>query len=171
MIFRIFIIVLVAAILGGINNFINPNKVPWVGNWPNSLSDSDTTWTSPSYEKGDPPTLRLSEAFDRWASKSYVFIDAREPDEYKTGHIEGAISLSFDYLDDFKDKVLPTIPKDTLIVTYCSGSECDASLLLARALVQQYGYKHVEIFFGGWAQWSKQKLPIEGSYGDEAETH
>ncbi len=171
MIFRIIIICVIAVILGGINNFINPNSVAWVGNWPTSMSDTDSIWTSPSYDKGDPPTLKMSEAFDRWASKSYIFIDAREPDEYAAGHIEGAINLPYDYFDDFKDKVLPTIPKDTLIVTYCSGSECEASLFLARFLVQEYGYKNVEIFFGGWSQWSKQKLPIEGNYGNEEESH
>lgn len=164
MIVRILVIVILAAILGGVNNFINPNKVPWVGNWPSTLSDNDSVWTSPSYEQGDPPTLKLSEAFDLWASKTYVFIDAREPEEYQHGHIEGAINLPFETLDEYKESVLPTIPKDTLIVTYCSGSECDASLMLARYMVGQAGYKDVKIFFGGWAQWNKMKLPITGQY-------
>lgn len=168
MIKQIVIIVVLAAVLGGLNNLVNPNKIDWVGNWPSSLSDTDSTWTSPSYEKGDPPTLRLSEAFDRFTGKRHVFIDAREPEEYKLGHIEGAISFPYDYFDDYKDKVMPLLPKDTLIVTYCSGTECEASLYLARLLVQEYGYKNVEIFFGGWAQWAKQKLPIEGSYEEAA---
>lgn len=171
MILRIVIIIFIAAILGGINNFVNPNKVPWIGNWPSEMSDTDTNWTSLSYEEGDPPTLRLAEAFDRWASKSYIFIDAREPEEYAEGHIEGAISLPYDYFDDYKDKVLPTLPKDASIVTYCSGSECEASLYLARFLVQEYGYKNVEIFFGGWSQWSKKELPIEGKYGNDEGAH
>ena len=171
MIFRIIIIIACAAVLGGLNNFINPHKVPWVGNWPSALSDNDSIWTSPSYVQGDPPTLKMSEAFDRWASKSYVLIDAREPEEYEFGHIEGAINLPFETLDEYKETVLPTIPKDTLIVTYCSGSECDASLMLARYLVGQAGYKNVEIFFGGWAQWNKQKLPITGQYDPVEESH
>lgn len=164
---RILIIVVLAALLGGINNFVNPNKIPWVGNWPTSLSDSDSTWTSPSYEKGDPPIIKLSEAFDRWASKSYLFIDAREPEEYKAGHIQGAISLPYDYFDEYKDKVVPTIPKDTLVVTYCSGTECEASLYLARLLKEQYGFTKLEIFFGGWMQWSNANLPVDSSMATE----
>ncbi len=168
MIKRIIIIVLLAAILGGVNNLVNPNKIKWIGNWPSALSDSDSTWTSPSYEPGDPPTLRMAEAFDRWTGKRHVFLDAREPEEYKSGHIEGAISFPYDYFDDYAETILATLPKDTLIVTYCSGSECESSLYLARLLVEQYGYTNVEIFFGGWAQWAKHQLPIEGSYEEVA---
>jgi len=168
MIKRIVIIVILAAILGGVNNLVNPNKVAWVGNWPTSLADSDSTWTSPSYEPGDPPTLRMAEAFDRWSAKRHVFIDAREPEEYKEGHIAGAISFPYDYFEDYKDKILAELPKDTLIVTYCSGSECESSLFLARLLAQEYGYKNVEIFFGGWTQWSKHQLPVEVSHEETA---
>lgn len=164
MIKRIVIIVIVAALFGGLNNLVNPNKVPWVGNWPSANADSDSTWQSLSYEAGDPPVLRMAEAFDRYASKDYVFLDAREPEEYQTGHIIGALSLPYDYFDEYKDSVLPNLATDAKIVTYCSGSECESSLYLARLLVQEHGYKNVEIFFGGWAQWSKHKLPIEGDY-------
>ena len=55
----------------------------------------------------------------------------------------------------------------TMIVAYCNGTECDASLMLARLLVKEHGYKNVEIFFGGWQCWDKQRLPIEGKYDEE----
>ena len=168
MILRIVIIFFVAGLLAVGNNLVNPNKVPWVGNWPTFSSNADSVWVSPSYEKGDPPTLRLADAFDRFAAKTYLFVDAREPDEYKSGHIKGAINLPFDSFDEYWPKVESQLPKDTLIVTYCSGTECDASLMLARLLTQKYGYKNVEIFFGGWRSWSDRKLPIEGKYDDEA---
>jgi rhodanese-related sulfurtransferase len=165
---RMFLIIVIAALLGGINNFINPNQVPWVGKWPSADADSDSAWQSLSYEPGDPPTLGIAEAFDRFAAKTHRFIDAREPDEYKSGHIQGAISLPYDYFDDYKDSVLTTLSKDAKIVTYCSGTECEASLYLARLLVQEHGYKNVEIFFGGWAQWVKHELPIAGSYESQS---
>ena len=165
---RIIIIVLLAAVLALANNLLNPNGIEWVGYWPN-VTDADTVWYSPSYEKGDPPTLLLQQALDRYIDGSYVFLDAREPIEYKEGHIKGAINLSYDFFDEQWDSVKTMLPKDTSIVTYCSGSECEASLYLARLLTEDYGYTHVEIFFGGWRLWSKHKLPIVGSYGDEDE--
>jgi len=164
MIKRALIIIILAVILAGLNNLVNPNKIDWVGYWPN-VTDSDTTWFSPSYEEGDPPTLLLQQALDRYIDGSYVFLDAREPIEYQEGHIKGAINLSYDYFDEQWDSVKTLIPKDTTIVTYCSGSECEASLYLARLLVEDYGFTHVEIFFGGWRLWDKHKLPIEGHYG------
>lgn len=163
---RIVIICLVSVLLAAGNNLINPNKIPWVGNWPSAFDNTDSVWLSPSYEKGDPPTLRLSEAFDRFASGTYLFVDAREPEEYQTGHIKNAINLPFDTFDDHWPQIEPLLPKDAKIVTYCSGTECDASLLLARLLTQRYGYKTVEIFFGGWPAWSKKQLPIDGKYDE-----
>ncbi len=166
-ILQIVVICFVAALLAVGNNLVNPNKVPWIGNWPSSFDNTDSVWVSPSYdEKSDPPTLRLSEAFDRFASKTYLFVDAREPEEYQAGHIKNAINLPFDTFDDHWAQVEPLLPKDAKIVTYCSGTECDASLLLARLLIQKYGYESIEIFFGGWPAWNKHKLPIDGKYDE-----
>jgi rhodanese-related sulfurtransferase len=166
-ILQIVTIGLVAALLAVGNNLVNPNKVPWIGNWPSLSDNTDSVWVSPSYDaKSDPPTLRLAEAFDRFASKTYLFVDAREPEEYQLGHIEGAINLPFDTFDDHWAQVEPLLPKDAKIVTYCSGSECDASLMLARLLIQRYGYKNIEIFFGGWPAWTMHKLPIDGAYDE-----
>lgn len=166
---RIIIIVLLAVVVAGLNNLVNPNGIEWVGYWPN-VTDSDTTWFSPSYMEGeDPPTLLLQEALDRYIDGSYVFLDAREPFEYQQGHIKGAINLSYDFFEEQWDSVKTLLPKDTAIVAYCSGSECEASLYLARLLVQDYGYENVEIFFGGWRLWSKHELPIVGEYAEGLE--
>lgn len=167
MIVRIAIIILMAAFVGGINNLVNPHKIDWVGNWPGAMEDSDSAWASPSQEPGDPPTLRVAEAFDRYAARTYVFVDAREPDEYQSGHIKGSINLPFETFDEHWPKVESFLPYDAKIVAYCSGSECDASLMLARLLIKDHGYKNIEIFFGGWKSWNKHRLPIEGKYDDE----
>ena len=146
---------------------LNPHKIPWVGNYPSGNSDADTVWQSPSYQKDDPPTLHADDAFNRFMSQTYLFLDAREPDDYAQGHIRGSINLPFESIDQYWAKVEPLIPKDTTIVTYCSGTECEASLMLAR-LLRERGYKNVEIFFGGWQTWNKHRWPIEGKYDDEA---
>jgi len=164
-ILQIAVICFVAALLAVGNNLVNPNK-PWV-DWPSYSDNSDSVWVSPSYDaNSDPPTLRLAEAFDRFVSRTYLFVDAREPEEYQSGHIKNAINLPFDTFDDHWAQVEPLLPKDAKIVTYCSGSECDASLLLARLLIQKYGYQNIEIFFGGWPAWNKHKLPIDGKYDE-----
>ncbi|MCK4857956.1 MAG: rhodanese-like domain-containing protein [candidate division Zixibacteria bacterium] len=156
--------IIIATIVGTIANLASPNRIEWFGFWPNVL-DSDSVWLSPSYEEGDPPAIHLGAAFDRYLSRSYLFVDSREPEEYETWHIVGAISLPFDDIDEYWPQVEPLMPVDTPIVIYCSGSECESSLYLARYMVEDLGYQNVEIFFGGWRAWYNERLPIEGKYG------
>jgi rhodanese-related sulfurtransferase len=159
---RSLIILLVSALVAIVANLVNPNGVDWVGYWPN-VSDSDTIWLSPSYDSElDPPAIHLALAYDHFLSRRFLFVDAREPEEYEDGHIRGAINLPFDSFDDHWPDVEPLMPADTPIVVYCSGTECESSLHLARLLEEEFGYEHVEIFFGGWRGWFNERLPMEG---------
>jgi len=164
---RSIIILVIAAVVAGLVNLVNPNAIAWVGHWPDP-TESDTVWLSPSYvPEEDPPTLALGAAFDRYLSPDYIFVDAREPEAYEEGHIKGAISLPFDWFDDYWAEAQPLLPPDAKLVVYCSGSECESSLNLARLLVEEFGYTHVEIFFGGWRAWYNSRLPIDGDYGTD----
>jgi hypothetical protein len=69
---RIFTIFLFADTLAVGNNLVNPREISWVGNWPTFSGDEGTVWVTPSYEKGDPPTLRPQEVFDRFVSLGIV---------------------------------------------------------------------------------------------------
>ncbi len=63
-----------------------------------------------------------------------VFIDVREPIEYKMGHVEGAINLPPAKLMDGADAIAD-LPKDTPLVLYCvSGSRSNSSMPYLRAL-------------------------------------
>lgn len=61
-----------------------------------------------------------------------IFIDVREPSEYNSGHVAGAINIPpSDLLAGAKK--LQHIPKDTEIVLYClSGSRSNASMHILR---------------------------------------
>jgi len=87
-------------------------------------------------------------------------LDARKPEEYKEGHISGALNFYGNELDQFAPSVIPQIPnKNKEIVAYCHGGDCDLSLLVAKSLIET-GYTHVEIFTGGWPEWKKAGYPI-----------
>lgn len=65
---------------------------------------------------------------------NYVFIDVREPYEYETGHVKGAINIPpFDLMrgaDELKD-----IPKDAPIVLYChSGSRSNVAMHILKGM-------------------------------------
>jgi rhodanese-related sulfurtransferase len=157
-------ILAISFVAGIINNSLSHNRIAWIGSWP-TLSDSedDSTWDCLSCEEGDPPFLSLAEASALYQNPEVLFLDARYPEEYERGHIERAMLLPIEAEDDeyeaYWREVEPLLRKDTYIVTYCSGAECESSLFLARYLRDEMGYDSVKIFFGGWRRWEDAGLP------------
>jgi rhodanese-related sulfurtransferase len=109
--------------------------------------------------------LNLAEASALYQNPEIVFLDARYPEEYARGHIERAMLLPVEAEEEVFDaywrEIKPLLDTNTLIVTYCSGVECESSLFLARYLRDELGYDSVMIFFGGWRRWEKAGLPVE----------
>lgn len=89
-----------------------------------------------------------------------VFVDARSAEEYSTGHIPGALLLTQEMLEDSVSSLTDLIPRDTLIVTYCSGAGCGSSREVAD-LLREEGYSNVKIFYGGWDVWKGAGYPVE----------
>lgn len=90
--------------------------------------------------------------------KEMIIIDAR-PVEYDDGErLPGAILIPY---DTSEQELLSTLPKkDSVIVVYCTGPNCKASLFLAKAL-QKLGYKNIHEFRGGLEEWEKASYPIQ----------
>ena len=106
------------------------------------------------------PRLSLIGAKDRFDRKSAIFLDARPPEEYKQGHIPGALDFYADDFEKMAPQVLPLLPDKTReIVAYCHGTSCDLSIHLAQKLSEQ-GYTNVKVFFGGWPEWKKAGFAI-----------
>ena len=79
--------------------------------------------------------------------KNYVILDVRRDDEYKEGHIPGAINIPNEEINDTKPEKLPDL--DQIILVYCrSGNRSkQASKKLA-----QMGYRNI-YEFGGINTW------------------
>lgn len=78
----------------------------------------------------------------------YLLLDVREKEEYREGHLEGAVSLPRGFLEI---RVEATVPdKSTPIVAYCAGGV--RSLLAAKAL-KEMGYERVISMSGGFTAW------------------
>jgi rhodanese-related sulfurtransferase/predicted double-glycine peptidase len=84
-----------------------------------------------------------------------VFIDARFADDYKAGHIDGAISVPVDANDIELQTATAEIPKDADIVLYCQSSKCKFAEIVAIKLIED-GYSNICIFRGGWVEWIAQ---------------
>jgi rhodanese-related sulfurtransferase len=107
-----------------------------------------------------PIAIKLSRAYQLY-KQGTIFIDSRSKEEYAEGHIKGSINIPF-YESDKYDDVLNRIDKNELLVTYCSGKECDTSILHGEELFDK-GYKRVYIFHGGWDDWVDAGYPVEST--------
>lgn len=79
--------------------------------------------------------------------ENIIILDVREKDEYKEGHIEGAIQLSYLDIEKKASKVLPD--KNQIILVYCRSG--NRSKIASETLVN-LGYTNI-YEFGGIIDW------------------
>ena len=80
--------------------------------------------------------------------KSPVVVDVRESDEWRQGHLEGALPLPRGFLEIKVESAVPD--KNSPIIAYCAGGV--RSLLAAKAM-KEMGYQNVSSMAGGYAAW------------------
>ena len=89
---------------------------------------------------------------------SAIFIDARDPEDYKSGHIQEAINIPFDYYEDYED-LIDGLDETAIYIIYCSGSECSLSIELADYLYNEKLFEKILVFEGGWPEWQNIEYP------------
>lgn len=96
--------------------------------------------------------------------KPGLLLDARPSLFYETGTIPGAENLSRETLRDDYPRLLPRLQAaqaaspSTPLVVFCSGSDCEDSVLVASALAR-LGHRSVTLFKGGWDAWEAAGYP------------
>jgi rhodanese-related sulfurtransferase len=158
-ILQIIIILVISTVTALTVNSIRTGGIALVGNWPIRPSTGEGPIIPPSAEAGDPPFVTLEDAVTLFQSPHIIFIDARDVEDYDYGHISGSINIPYDYLDEYWESVIDTLDRDREYVIYCSGGECESSLLLGRYL-DELGFFNLHIFYGGWEEWEINGLPI-----------
>jgi rhodanese-related sulfurtransferase len=100
--------------------------------------------------------VTVSEAKEMLDKGDCLFLDCREPKEFKMGHVPGAMNIPRGLLEFQVTKKVPD--KGTKIVMYCKkgGRGCLAACTLCRM-----GYENVMNMDGGWLAWEKAGYPIE----------
>lgn len=103
-------------------------------------------------------TQELKKIID--AQKTFVLLDCRMKESYAAEHLPGAINLRWKYVPEQAGKLLPD--KKTMIVTYCGGITCDASIRCYKNL-QDLGYTNLVEYSGGLEEWkANQYETIKG---------
>jgi sulfur-carrier protein adenylyltransferase/sulfurtransferase len=86
--------------------------------------------------------------------EDYTLLDVREKEEYREGHLAGALSLPRGFLEMRAEQVLPDRSKP--IIAYCGGGT--RSLLAAKQL-KELGYQNVISMTGGYSAWKGAGYP------------
>jgi len=124
--------------------------------------DADTGRTGELPEipdSGRPVPIELG-AFERYVDAGAALIlDARDPEEYREGHVPGALNLTYDQAatDPVALENLDTGGRP--IIVYCGGGECEVSLRLAHELIGS-GFTRVAVYLGGFPEWQAANRPI-----------
>lgn len=84
------------------------------------------------------------------AAGGVALVDVREPDEYRQGHVEGAVNIPRGVAEMGIPQVIPD--SKTRIVCYCAGG--NRSALVADNL-RQMGYENIESLIGGFQAWAR----------------
>src|SRR5262245_35810714 len=84
-----------------------------------------------------------------------LLVDVREKEEFRDGHLEGALSLPRGFLELRVEEALPD--KSTPVIAYCAGGT--RSLLAAKQL-KEMGYGDVISMSGGYNGWKNAGFPF-----------
>jgi rhodanese-related sulfurtransferase len=91
----------------------------------------------------------------RAAREPMTLVDVREEEEWRRGHLPGAIHLCKGILERDIEAAVPA--RDTPLVLYCGGGFRSA---LAADALQKMGYTRVASMDGGWRAWTAASLPV-----------
>jgi rhodanese-related sulfurtransferase len=98
----------------------------------------------------------------RFQRGGIAFIDARDEQHYREGHIPGACEFDPYYPEKYFPTVLPVCQAAEQIVVYCNGGDCDDSESAAITL-RDVGIANRKLFIytGGITEWTTNGLPVE----------
>jgi rhodanese-related sulfurtransferase/predicted transcriptional regulator len=102
---------------------------------------------SREYLGEDVDTIGREDLIERLARGDVVLVDVRPPEEYRAGHIEGALSIPLAELE----RRLAELPPDAEVVAYCRGPFCAYAHEAVRQL--RAGGRSARRLTEGWPEW------------------
>jgi len=98
----------------------------------------------------------------RFKDNRVAFLDARDEEHYRAGHIPGAYEFDPYHPEKYFGVVLPLCQSAQQIVVYCNGGDCDDSETAA-VLLRDIGVakEKLLVYGGGITEWEASGLPVE----------
>jgi rhodanese-related sulfurtransferase len=145
------LMVLAGLMAVGVNQW-RTDGIPLVGNWSVEARFADAAGLS--------LVVPQEEARRLFAGQGTLFLDARPAHQYAEGHIQGALSLPWQEVDQSFGEMSGRLEQAASIITYCDGESCDLSHELA-LFFQQMGFKNFRVLVNGWTVWHDAGLPTQ----------
>ncbi len=137
-------IVLLGIVAGLAGNRISPRGLPLI--------------TPPRQTDQADGVIPLDQAKQLWHRGTALFLDAREPADYAAGHIGNALNLPAQSFAQHFGEIAPILTRESLLVLYCDGAECELSHRLRESL-RELGYTNTHLLLNGWTAWRQAGLP------------
>jgi len=114
---------------------------------------ADAEENGPAGDQGQVKSITPEEVYDIITnSGDYLIVDVRTEDEFNQGHIEGAMLLPVQELEDRLDE----LPLEKPLIVYCrsgSRSRTAADILVANGFIMVYD-------MGGISSWTSRGYPV-----------
>jgi ArsR family transcriptional regulator len=124
----------------------------WVGE--RNSAEIARVMTSYFYARDELEPVSRTELLDRLRAGAATILDVRPEDEFRQGHLSGALNIPLAQLE----RRLAELPPDREIVAYCRGPWCVLSFEAVAAL-RQLGYRARRLE-DGFPEWKVAGLPI-----------
>jgi len=110
----------------------------------------------------EPYPLFIDQTKEMYDANTAIFIDSRLEEEFKAGHITGAINIPVDkVIYSFRD-LQPNLPIDGVYIIYCGGNSCDTAYEIARYFCQNgYQDRKIFVFEDGYDAWVEAGYSVE----------
>lgn len=139
-------IILFSALFACSFNALKPAPTPWFG----QTVKRDAGKSTNEKVKGEASTSEVQAWLE--AKEPLFFLDARTEEEWRSGHLPGAMLFPIEALYGNTEAHLEALPKDRRIIIYCNDSNCDRAHILYDNLVRA-GIKNVFVMPEGFNVW------------------
>jgi rhodanese-related sulfurtransferase len=99
--------------------------------------------------------LNVSEFSQKITEPDVIILDVRTPEEFASGHIEGALNIDFNS-GDFANEITRLNPSENYAIYCRSGSRSGQ----AASIMHKAGFHDVSNLNGGVIDWTNAGLPL-----------
>jgi hydroxyacylglutathione hydrolase len=110
-------------------------------------------WKEAGKEIDTVTSISATEFADEYKKEKVHVIDVRKPDEFVSGHIQGAKNLPLDYINDLMEE----FPKDKTLHIHCAGGYRS---MIASSILKSRGFEDVVNIDGGYGEVAKTDVPL-----------